>query len=55
MSKKIMASPRKGEKVEVIAEAVGLVRVAKISGPQGSRLVIVMNLEDDKLASNPKQ
>ena len=55
MSQKIRTEPRKGETVEVIVEAVGPVKVTKISGPDGSRLVIVMSLEDDKLASSPKQ
>jgi len=55
MSQKIRVGPRKGETVETIAEAVGPVKVVKISGPQGSRLVIVMSLEDDKLSEQTKQ
>lgn len=55
MTSQIRVRPRKGEKVEIIADAVGPVKVMKISGPEGSRLVITMSLEDDKLAEKPKQ
>jgi hypothetical protein len=55
MSDPIRTRPRKGETVETIAESIGRIRVIKISSPNGSRLVITMSLEDDKLAEKPKQ
>jgi hypothetical protein len=45
-------TPRKNETVEIIVDAIGRVQVKRITGPQSSRIVVVMDLEDDKLGNS---
>lgn len=51
-TKKPRVTPRKNETVEIIVDAIGRVQVKRITGPQSSRIVVVMDLEDDKLGNS---
>jgi hypothetical protein len=47
--KKTVATQRKDETAELIADAVGRIRIVRLTSVRGRRLLFSMDLEDDTL------